>query len=236
MRVLTCILMFLSFPCFFTQTTEKQIALTTENVISIRGEINEKLATEFIFDLNKRENKDNLFVFLDTNGGSVDAGNKIVEEIQKYKLDCIAQKAISMGFVIFQSCRERFITPLSTLMQHQISYGIANEKAKIESYVNYIKQISHHLVGLQASKIGIPRKEFERKTYNEWWLFGDNAIDENCADEMAVVTCTSKLTNETYAVDKGPYIHYYSKCPLISGSIEKKKNKNYSNQDLFFFI
>ena len=237
MRFFSWILAFSLFPCFFTQTSnEKHIALDLNNTIMIRGEINEKTATDFVFDLNSRENKKNLFVFLDTNGGSVDAGNKIVQEIQKYKLDCIAQRAISMGFVIFQSCNERYITQLSTLMQHQMSYGIMNEKAKIESYVNYIKQVSHHLVGLQSKKIGISKKEFERRTYNEWWLFGDNAIDENCADELAQVTCSPSLTNQTYSVEKGPYILYYSKCPLISGHVSKKKNKNYSNQDFMFFI
>lgn len=229
-------LLFFMLTGVFSQDPEKQITLDTNNTIMIRGEINDKLATDFIFDLNKRENKKDLFVFLDTNGGSVDAGNRIVNEVHKYKLDCVAAKAISMGFVIFQACRERYITPLSTLMQHQMSYGIMNEKAKIESYVNYIKQVSHHLTGLQANKIGISRKEFERRTFNEWWLFGDNAVDENCADEEVVVTCTPALTNATYSVDKGAYIYHYSKCPLITGPINKKKNKNFSNKDYIFYI
>ena len=229
-------LFFLTLFVFSSFVGSKQIFLDTNNTLLIRGEISDKQATQFIYELNQKPKKKNLYVYLDTNGGSVDAGNKIVNEIRKYNLSCIAQKAISMGFVIFQSCNERYITQLSTLMQHQMSYGIMNEKAKIESYVNYIKQISHHLVGLQSKKIGISRKEFERRTYNEWWLFGDNAIDENCADELAQVTCSPSLTNQTYSVEKGPYILYYSKCPLISGHVSKKKNKNYSNQDFMFFI
>ena len=123
----------------------KNIVLDVNNTILIRGVIDENTATQLVYDINSRENKKDLYVFLDTNGGSVDAGNKIVNEIQKYNISCIAQKAISMGFVILQSCNKRYITPGATLMQHQISYGVSNEKAKVESYVKYIRQIGKEL-------------------------------------------------------------------------------------------
>ena len=212
----------------------KPIVLTSTNTLIIKGEINDKLATQFIYQLNQKDSKNNLFVYLDTNGGSVDAGNKIVNEIIKYKLDCIASTAISMGFVILQSCKNRYITDFSTLMQHQMSYGIMNEKEKIESYVNYIKQIDNRLTKLQSKKIGIDASKFKKKTYNDWWLFGENAIHENCADKIVDVKCSAKLTNQTYTVDKGQYTYVYSKCPLVSGHIDKKKNKN--NDDFIFYF
>ena len=108
----------------------KSIKLDVDNVLSLRGEINQKLATEFVYSVNSRENKTDLYVYLDTNGGSVDAGLQIMDEIEKYELNCIAHKAMSMGFVILQTCKTRIVTPYSTIMQHQISYGIGNEKAK----------------------------------------------------------------------------------------------------------
>jgi ATP-dependent protease ClpP protease subunit len=231
-------MLILSFEqCSAVTKTETEIELNQDNTLLIRGEINDKLATEFVFDVNKRKIKSDLFVFLDTNGGSVDAGNKIIYEIQKYNLSCIAHKAISMGFVILQSCDKRYVTPLATLMQHQISYGIMDEKAKVENYVEYIKQVGDHLTLLQSKKIGISKREFERRTYNDWWMFGEKAVQENCADELSKVVCTSKLTNATYTEDKGSYTYTYSKCPLITTYISKKKNANKDDlSDLFFFI
>lgn len=223
--------------CSAVTKTETEIELNPDNTLLIRGEINDKSATEFVFEVNKRNKKSDLYVFLDTNGGSVDAGNKIIYEIQKYNLSCIAHKAISMGFVILQSCDKRYITPLATLMQHQISYGIMNEKAKVENYVEYIKQVGDHLTLLQSKKIGISKREFERRTYNDWWMFGENALHENCADELSKVVCTSKLTNSTYTEDRGSYTYTYSKCPLIGSYIKKKKNANKDDlSDLFFYI
>jgi ATP-dependent protease ClpP protease subunit len=225
----------LLFCSAFVYTSAKPIFLDTNNTLLLRGEINEKLATEFVYDLNSRKKKDNLYVFLDTNGGSVDAGNKIVNEIQKYNLSCIAQKAISMGFVILQSCENRYVTPLSTLMQHQISYGVRDEKAKVESYVEYIKQIGDELTEMQANKIGITTRDFKLNTYNDWWLFGKKSIQENCADEMVDVFCSSGLTNSTYTRDHGMYTYTYSKCPLVANYITKTKNK-VNEEDFFFFL
>lgn len=211
---------------FTNSTVAKSIQLNTQNVLLLRGEITEKLATQFVYELNQKPNKQGVYVFLDTNGGSVDAGNKIVGEIQKYGLDCIAHKAISMGFVILQSCRNRYITPMGTLMQHQISYGVSDEKAKVESYVEFIKQIGDYLNGMQADKIGISHDEMRKRTYNDWWLFGENAVQANCVDEIVSVKCSSKLTNQTYSVENGSFDYIYSKCPLVTGPVDKIKNKN----------
>ena len=212
----------------------KQIVLDKNNTLLIRGEINEKQATQFVFDLNKFPKKKDVYVYLDTNGGSVDAGNKIVNEIQKYNLSCIAQKAISMGFVILQSCDKRYVTPLATLMQHQMSYGIANEKAKVESYVEFIKQIGDELAEMQAKKIGMSKKRFNEKTYNDWWSFGKTALKNKCADEMVDVKCSRRLTNATYEIDNGMYIYTFSKCPLVNGFIDKKPKD--TKKDFIFFI
>jgi len=235
--LLTPLLVYPLDQCNAITTTETEIELKNDNTLLLRGEINDKLATQFVFEVNKRQNKTGLYVYLDTNGGSVDAGNKIVYEIQKYDLSCIAHKAISMGFVILQSCNKRYVTSLSTLMQHQISYGVQDEKAKVENYVEYIKQVGDHLTLLQSNKIGISKREFERRTYNDWWMFGEKAIQEHCADELSRVVCTSKLTNTTYTEDIGSYTYTYSKCPLITSYIDKKKNANKDDfSDLFFFI
>ena len=219
--------------CLTNSTNTKTIHINTQNVLLIRGEITEKLATQFVYELNQKTNKQNLYVFLDTNGGSVDAGNKIVGEIQKHNIDCIAHKAISMGFIILQSCRNRYITPLGTLMQHQMSYGIGDEKAKVESYVNFIKQIGDYLNSMQADKIGISHDEMQKRTYNDWWLFGENAVQANCVDQIASVTCSSKLTNRTYSVENGSFDYIYSKCPLVTGPIDKIKNKKNMEDYLF---
>ena len=131
------------------------IILTKDNFITIRGTIDETISSNFIYDLNRKKNKTDVYVYLNTNGGSVESGNKILLEIQKYNLNCIAERAYSMGFVLLQGCNKRYITPYTKLMQHQISYGIQNEKEKINNYATYIDEIDEELNQMQANKLNM---------------------------------------------------------------------------------
>ena len=207
----------------------------TTNSIILKGEIDGKLVSDFIYELNQKTEKDNLFVYLDTNGGSVHEGMKIISEMKKHNCSCVAERAYSMGFAILQSCKNRYILPHGSIMQHQMSLGIANEKGKIMNYLRYIHSVDELMTTMQASRIGLTNDEFNLKTNNEWWLYGENALIENCVDDIVNIECSSELTSSTYTKEKWGHILTYSNCPLVSQPI-KKKRKGGHNQlnDLFF--
>ena len=213
----------------------KTIKLNTTNSLTLKGVINAKNTNRFLHQFNLKENKNQLYLFIDSPGGSVEDGYKIITEIMKYNITCIAEKAYSMAFAILQSCNTRYMLPFGKLMQHQISLGLMNELGKIESYIKFINEMEVELLKLQSKKIGISSEELKNKTNNEWWLFSNNAIIENCADNIVNVECTKKLTLETYTINNGMYDYIYSKCPLIPDYIEKKEN-NKNNKDYIYFI
>lgn len=219
-------MMFLTtvFSSSFAYASPKTIHLNTTNVLTVRGTIDDSVANKFIYDLNKDINRASKYVYLDTNGGSVSAGARIVDEVQKYNLNCIAHRAYSMGFVILQACNKRYVTPYASVMQHQISYGVANEKAKVESYVNFVDQVGEQLDKMQAKKIGLEHETFKKKTYNDWWLSGSNIVYENVADEIVNVKCSKRLTNTNYTISNGYQDFVYSSCPLVNEPIEVVNN------------
>lgn len=203
----------------------QSIFLNTSNVITIRDSIDDETATRFIYDLNQKKNKTDVFVYLDTPGGSVESGNKILMEIQKYNLSCIADRAYSMGFVILQGCKNRYIRPYGRIMQHQISYAVKNEKAKVDNYVHFIDQIEDELVAMQADRIGMYHNEFRLKTMNDWWMVGRYAVNNKCVDEIVDVYCDEKLTSQNITINFGPFVLIYSSCPLIPDYIDSHISK-----------
>lgn len=216
--------------CYTNFTSDNQcktipmIQLKPSNILLLKGEVNEISVQKFLYDLHKHDRRKELILFLDTNGGSVEHGNKIVNEVQKYNIACVAERAYSMGFVILQACKKRYITPYGRIMQHQLSYGIGNEKAKVESYVDFISQIEESLASMQASRIGIPIDKFRLKTYNDWWMFGENAVKQNCVDDVVNVECSERLVHSNYTMSKYNMDYIYSQCPLIPEPLEIKKN------------
>lgn len=214
-------------------TKPLNIRFNSTNNIMIKGPIDNDISSKFIYELNLLENKKNVYVYLDTPGGSIDDGMQIVAQIKKYQLSCIAEKAYSMGFIIFQSCKNRYIMPHSRLMQHQLSYGVRDEKLKIDNYVRFIDSMEKQLVEEQAERIGLDEDEFYEKTINEWWLYGKNILKENCADRFVNVECSVTLTKQNYTNIVGNYEYTYSKCPLIDKFIFKNKTSGSSTFEPF---
>ena len=91
----------------YIPTIYNTIQLDTDNTLLLKGEVNQESTHKFLVDIHQLKNKQNAYLFLDTNGGSVEEGNKIVNEVQKYNISCIATRAYSMGFVKFQESKHR---------------------------------------------------------------------------------------------------------------------------------
>ena len=224
------------FFLFHLVNTLDTIQFNTTNNIVLKGEVNSKMATDFIYNLNKKNNKSDIYVYLNTPGGSVQEGMKIISEINKYGSVCIAEQAYSMGFAILQSCKERLILPHGSIMQHQISLGVSDEKGKIDNYMKYIDQIENHMTEIQSERVGLTSDAFKLKTMNEWWLYGENTVFQKCADRVVNVECSKELTKQTYTEKKGRYTYTYSKCPLVTNEISKKNNNDESDSIPFFFM
>ena len=207
------------------------IHLNTTNNIIIRGEINSKTASQFIYNLNLLKNKNSTYVYLNTPGGSVEEGMKIVSEIKQHNLSCIAERAYSMGFIIFQSCKERLIVPHGKLMQHQMALGIMDQKNRIKNYLRFIESMEDQIIDQQIKRINITKEEFNDRITDDWWLYGNNTIKENCADKMVNIECSKSLTRETESIDNGMAKHIYSKCPLVSHPIKIQHDKK---NNIFF--
>lgn len=206
----------------------KMVTLTNENVILVKNEINRETVNYAIEKLHTAHNPSEMIIFLDSQGGNVEAGLLLISEIMKYNMTCITSKAYSMAFAILQSCRKRYILPTARLMQHQITFGIKNSLKQINSYVSYVNQINNYLCILQSTKIGINTTSFLEKTNSDWWLFSENAIRENVADEIINIECTKKLFATNYTQIIGNIEVVYSNCPLIfkeKDIILTKKNK-----------
>lgn len=210
----------------------KEVTLTSDNLISLKGNINEELISNVIYKLNILE-KEDIYIYINSNGGDVKAGNKLIEAINFYKIKkkiyCIANYAASMAFIILQSCPNRFATTQAVLMQHQISLSIKNKKNNIESYFKYIENLENEIIDLQIKKIDITKEAFLKKIQNDWWLTGKQALKEKVVDNLVVVGCNIN-EKETYQEIKYETVNNvllkvittFSQCPLVNIEINKE--------------
>ena len=132
-------------PYILSNTINNEIiTLKKENTIILRGENSENLISNSIYNLTNIK-KNDIYIYIDSKGGDVQAGNKFIEAIEFYKfkknITCIAHYAASMAFIILQNCPNRYSSSKSTLMQHPISISINNQKNNIKNYIQSIEHI-----------------------------------------------------------------------------------------------
>ncbi len=197
------------------------VILTPNNHVSIKGRIDDYKASQFVSKINKL-NTTNIYVYIDSPGGNVDAGQKMIQYIN-FKKDtnktimCIAWEAHSMAFNLFQACSYRYVLQDSKMMQHQMSLkNVVGNIENINSYMQITNKMYDKLILDASKRIGLSADEYKLKIMNDWFLYGEEIVQNNVADAMiSSIGCNKKLTDSDSLTTIGTDILTISDCPII---------------------
>jgi ATP-dependent protease ClpP protease subunit len=182
------------------------LLLNATNYLAVHGPITAASADAFVQQALVQPQA--LFVYLDTGGGSIEDGLRMVQLLHQRPYRCIAQRAHSMGFALLQACKYRWVLPAASLMQHQPWVHLEGELPHLQARLAYVAQLEQQLVQLQAVRLGLAAEDFRHRTSHEWWLTGQMAVAQGAADAIVAVACTPHLTA----------------CPLFSPTSEASDN------------
>jgi ATP-dependent protease ClpP protease subunit len=195
--------------------------LNESNSITLRGPIDAAAASKFVLALGKIT-ADEVTIVINSPGGLVTAGNRIVDAIRasKAKITCIPIIAASMAFVITQACDVRMATSASLLMQHQVSGGMEGPYENMKSQFEFMKALRDESDELQASRIGMTVEAFEKMVLSDVWFTGAKALKANVVDKLGYATCSKESLSQTYTEDVRVFIFTvritWSKCPMAA--------------------
>lgn len=202
-----------------------RVVLSGKNLVVIKGEIDDESVAVAASQLLESDSKE-VTIYISSPGGSIVAGNSLISIMKGSgkKTRCIASEAVSMAFVIFQACDERLVLENSIVMQHEASYGLKGQAPNNRSMLNFIESMLKSMDKAQADRIGLSYAEFKSRTRNDWWLFGEAAVDENVADSLVSVTCSPELSKKhTKQTLRALFISAeveWSGCPLVDGPLK----------------
>lgn len=226
LSILSCIFIFpFAFPF-------ENILLEKNNFITIKDNINIDIKNKFILDISSViTHTNNPIIYIDSSGGSVFEGNKIIEQINFYKniginISCIAITAYSMAFHIFQTCNNRYLLETSRLMTHQMKVTINDmELLNLHNYLIMLNNINKILDINVSKRIKMSYEDYVNKYKNDWWIDSITAINENLADKIVYIGCDKTLYNDLYietieSINNNDIIYFVknnknsSSCPL----------------------
>jgi ATP-dependent Clp protease, protease subunit len=217
------------FPVFPT------VELTRRNHIVLKGEINEEMISKAIVNINNiEEDEDQIMMYIISPGGSVIAGNNFIQFMSFMRLKgktftCVADQAASMAFAIFQECDNRYVTPTSIIMQHQMSVGLQDQYENLKNRIHLLDAINQQAITRQSARIGLSIEEFKKKVVSDWWLYGEESVKENASDKVVYVGCSHELLKGTYEETVEflgtTFKIVFSKCPLARAPISFSEEK-----------
>jgi ATP-dependent protease ClpP protease subunit len=130
-------------------------------------------------------------IYIDSPGGSVDAGLKLVDVMRTAqrngtKVTCIVDGwAASMAGYILQACDARYMTKQSAVMFHTVSVSFApgGNQWDVERFAQRMREINKVLAIFIAGRLRIPLAEYEdRVTDRDWWLGYEEALNVGAVD------------------------------------------------------
>ena len=166
------------------------LLLNATNHLTITGPITAATADVFVRQTMAAPRAS--LVYLDTGGGDIEAGLRMVQLLQQRPYSCIVQRAHSMGFALLQACQHRWVVPAASLMQHAPWLRLEGELAHVQARLVYVAQLEQQLVQLQAARLRMTADDFRHRTQHEWWMTGSAAVAEGVADAQVAVTCTPR--------------------------------------------
>ncbi len=168
--------------------------LLKERVIFMVGPVNDVTANvvvaQMLFLESENPEKD-IFLYINSPGGSVTAGMAIYDTMQFIKPDvstlCIGQAASMGAFLLTAGAKgKRFCLPNSRVMIHQPLGGFQGQASDIEIHAKEILYLRSRLNGMLAEHTGQTIETIERDTDRDNFMSAEAAVAYGLADKVLV--------------------------------------------------
>ena len=166
--------------------------LLEDRIIFLTGEINDAVANIIVAQLIYLEGKNpdkDIFLYINSPGGSVSAGLAIFDTINFIKCDvstCCIGLAASMGAFLLASGTKgkRFALPNSEIMIHQPLGGAQGQASDIEIQAKHIQKIKEKINRILSERTGQPLEKVEKDTDRDFYMSAEQALEYGLIDKI----------------------------------------------------
>ena len=172
--------------------------LLEDRIVFLTGEIDDASANIVIAQLIYLEGKNpdkDIYLYINSPGGSVSAGMAIYDTINYIKCDvstiCIGLAASMGAFLLSSGTKgKRFALPNSEIMIHQPLGGAQGQASDIEIQARHIQKIKSKLNHILSENTGKPLSTIERDTDRDNYMSAEEAKEYGLIDNIFVTRKT----------------------------------------------
>ena len=168
--------------------------LLNDRIIFLADEVNHVTASLVVAQMLYLESQDpdkDIFLYIDSPGGSVSDGLAIYDTMNYIKCDvstiCIGMAASMGAFLLSSGAKgKRIALPNSEIMIHQPLGGTQGQASDMLIAADHIKRTRDRLNTILAANTGKSIDEIARDTDRDNWLTAEAALEYGLVDKVAV--------------------------------------------------
>ena len=166
--------------------------LLKDRIIMLGSAIDDNVANSIVSQLlflQAQDSEKDIYLYINSPGGSVTAGFAIYDTIQHIKPDvqtiCIGMAASMGSFLLAAGAKgKRFALPNAEVMIHQPLGGVQGQASEIEIHAREILRMREELNGILASRSGQDIEVVARDTDRDNFMSAQDAVEYGLIDEV----------------------------------------------------
>ncbi len=168
--------------------------LLKDRIIMLTGPVEDNMANSVIAQLlflDAQDNTKDIYLYVNTPGGSVSAGLAIVDTMNFIKADVqtiVMGMAASMGTVIASSGTkgQRFMLPNAEYMIHQPMGGTGGGTQQTDMAIaaEHLLKTRHRLEKILAQNAGKTIKQIHKDAERDYWMSAEETLAYGFIDEI----------------------------------------------------
>ncbi len=166
--------------------------LLKDRIIMLGSAIDDNVANSIVSQLlflQAQDSEKDIYLYINSPGGSVTAGFAIYDTIQHIKPDvqtiCIGMAASMGSFLLAAGAKgKRYALPNSEVMIHQPLGGAQGQATEIEIAARHILRTREKLNKILSEKTGQPIEKIEKDTDRDNFLTAEEAKEYGLIDDV----------------------------------------------------
>ncbi|CAH2214699.1 ATP-dependent Clp endopeptidase proteolytic subunit ClpP [Tepidibacter aestuarii] len=166
--------------------------LLKDRIIFLGDQVNDATASLIVAQLLFLESEDpdkDIYLYINSPGGSITAGMAIYDTMQYIKPDvstiCIGMAASMGAFLLNAGAKgKRFALPNAEIMIHQPLGGTRGQATDIEIHAQRIVKMKEKLNQIMAERTGQPLERIKQDTERDYFMEADQAKEYGLIDEV----------------------------------------------------
>jgi len=166
--------------------------LLRDRIVMLGGPVNDDMSSLIVAQLLFLESEDpekDIYIYINSPGGSVTAGLAIYDTMQYVKPDvstlCVGQAASMAAWLLASGAKgKRYALPHARIMIHQPLGGVQGQATDIDIQAREILRLREQMNNILVKHTGQSLKKVEKDTDRDLFMTGKQSVEYGLIDEV----------------------------------------------------